>query len=326
MRGKGILQKTVVLVLCLLLCGIFFSLPVSAYTGINIQKPASLGIHFGSEGISFPGVTFRLYKVADMSEGAVFTLTGEFADYPVQLEGVDGINWRDMAETLSAYVIKDKIPSLKEGITDGDGQLEFLDLEVGLYLLLGEDYVGDIYVYSPMPQLFLLPYQMESDVWEYNVILAPKAEILYTGPNEETSRNVIKIWDDSGYTDKRPDKVKVQLLQDGEVYDTVTLSRYNNWKHTWEALPAGHKWNVVEVNVPEAYKVKVSKNNKTFTITNTYDKNEYAGSNPVQTPVSGTTLPKTGVLWWPVPVLAAAGTLLFFTGWWIYRNGEATDE
>lgn len=45
---------------------------------------------------------------------------------------------------------------------------------------------------------------------------------------------------------------------------------------------------------------------------------------PSATPLPGTSsgkLPQTGQLWWPVPLLAAAGTVLFMTGWFRRRSG-----
>ena len=40
-----------------------------------------------------------------------------------------------------------------------------------------------------------------------------------------------------------------------------------------------------------------------------------------------TTLPQTGWLWWPVPLLAVLGIILFGFGWWRrYRLGEGNEE
>lgn len=329
MRCKGLLRKTASLFLCFLLCMACLTLPVSADTGVNTQQVTSLTVHFGIEGMPFPNVAFRLYKVADMSSNAKFTLAGGFVNYPVQLDDLDSTGWRDMGETLSAYVVRDKIAPTKEGTTDVTGQLTFTDLEVGLYLLMGDSYQYENYLYSSSPQLVALPNRNEMNVWEYNVKVTPKVETASAGQREDISRKVIKVWKDSGYKNQRPKNVKVELLQDGEVYDTVTLNSENNWRYTWEKLPAGHQWRVVETNVPYRYKVKVSRNEGTFTITNTYKKPKPEPEPPEPTPSSPPTeptLPQTGMLWWPVPVLAAVGMALFFVGWWIRRNGENADE
>lgn len=55
-------------------------------------------------------------------------------------------------------------------------------------------------------------------------------------------RKVLKVWRDDGNEEKRPEQIVVQLLRDGEVYDTVTLSNDNNWRYTWPELSADHHW------------------------------------------------------------------------------------
>ena len=49
-----------------------------------------------------------------------------------------------------------------------------------------------------------------------------------------TDLNVEKAWE-NGET-VRPDAIEVELLQNGVVYETVTLNAENNWKHQWTDL------------------------------------------------------------------------------------------
>lgn len=121
----------------------------------------------------------------------------------------------------------------------------------------------------------------------------------------DTVRRVVKkTWDDKGYESQRPSSIKVQLMRNGTVHDTVTLSANNSWKYTWSGLQAKDnndkeiKWTVREVNV-SGYVVNIEQHGDTFLLTNS----------PVKP-----SLPQTGVLWWPVPVLAVAGLLFLITG------------
>ena len=59
----------------------------------------------------------------------------------------------------------------------------------------------------------------------------------------------------------------------------------------------------------EGYTVTVTREGVTFVVTNTYG--ETVEDN--EAPLSGE-LPKTGQLWWPVPVLIAAGLLFIIIG------------
>ena len=115
----------------------------------------------------------------------------------------------------------------------------------------------------------------------------------------------MKIWEDRGYEQKRPSEVTMQLLRDGVVFDTVKLTKENNWRHTWKDLPAKHTWTIAE-RAPEGYTVQVGRSGITYTIRNTYVP---PTPPPTVPPKKLPQIPKTGQLWWPVPVLAVLGCL-----------------
>jgi hypothetical protein len=72
--------------------------------------------------------------------------------------------------------------------------------------------------------------------------------------------------------------------------------------YKWYDLPADHVWRVTEVNIPKDYTMTVERDGKTFVIRNTY-RNK---------PPGGTW--DTGQLWWPVPLMAAAGVAFLVIG------------
>jgi len=80
---------------------------------------------------------------------------------------------------------------------------------------------------------------------------------------------VRKVWVDDGIG--RPASIKVNLLRDGEVYETITLSERNNWVYTWDKLDYRYEWEVEEDEVPEGYAATYKKNASGWvtTITNT---------------------------------------------------------
>ena len=124
-------------------------------------------------------------------------------------------------------------------------------------------------------------------------------------PTDDTvTRTVLKIWNDKGYESKRPRSVQVTLLKNGAVYDTQTLDDTNGWQYVWEKLPRYDEsgieisWTVREASV-SGYKSSVRQKDCTFVLTNTPDEPK---------------LPQTGVLWWPVPVLAVIGLVFLILG------------
>ena len=104
---------------------------------------------------------------------------------------------------------------------------------------------------------------------------------------ETTSKTILKVWDDAENKDHiRPDHVDVELKADGEVIQTIRLSKVNNWTATVSGLPvykAGETGQTIKYTwyeyVPEGYvatfaPTKDAENNEvpnSTTVTNTHE-------------------------------------------------------
>ena len=322
--------RAAALALCLTLC--LLLLP-----GRAAAADTSLTLSFQPGGNPAVGVEFRAYRVADWDGKGGFDWLDSLEKY--------NINWDDLenlAATLAPYA-KDLQP-VQTGKTGQDGTVTFSNLGTGAFLVMGDRYVVGRYTYTPKPVLISLPSSGKNQV-SANV----KYEEDYDSPgSSKTTVKVQKVWADTDHQDQRPKEVVVQLRKDGKVHDTVTLNADNNWRHTWTGLSKNAVWQVVEQSVPDGYTVSVSKDGVTFTVINTYTPPEQPDNpdNPDQTdhpdqPVNpdnpddptnpgkptspGTsggssgskkpTLPQTGQLWWPVPLLAVGGMGCFLAGW-----------
>ena len=337
-----------------------------AYVSIDNSRETSLTVQFEKEGAGFANVQFRIYRVAEVSDMAEFTLTGDFAGYPVSLEDLDSSGWRALAQTLDAYVGRDSLAPFKTAVTDAAGKAAFEHLPVGLYLVTGDRYEEGDHTYIPEAFMACLPgLGQETDEWIYDMTAACKYNSDQdSGEDGSLSRKVLKVWNDDGHESKRPESIRVQLLKDGQVYDTVTLNAENNWRHTWSDLDKDSNWEVTEYDTPSGYTVSVDRQGITFVMTNTRrggggggdddddgggggdddDDGGGGGGNdggggddpePLETILDNLTplgilpvkwgepiLPQTGMLWWPVPLLAVSGALLFLTGWRRQRHGK----
>lgn len=149
---------------------------------------------------------------------------------------------------------------------------------------------------------------VEKEPEGYTVLIAREG-VTFTvtntyAPNKPMTRTVVKVWDDKGYENHRPKSVQVTLLRNGTAYKTKMLSEANGWQYTWENLPRYDKsgkeitWTIRETTV-SGYVSSIRQNGFTFVLTNTLNKQK---------------LPQTGVLWWPVPILAATGFAFLITG------------
>lgn len=86
---------------------------------------------------------------------------------------------------------------------------------------------------------------------------------------EYNKLTVHKAWDDNGDPD-RPDSVKVNLLQDGKVSETVGLNDGNQWSYSWNNLDDRYTWSVEEI-VPDGYTATYKTQDNIVFITNHND-------------------------------------------------------
>ncbi len=305
MNVRLCLQRFTAMLLILIvgICGM--PTAVLAAGHIDTDRESSLRVYFGEDGTGFPGVSFSIHRAADVSEFGVYTLTGDFAKYPVSLEDLDSTGWRALAQTLAAYTARDELPPFQTKATGQDGECCFSGLTAGLYLVIGERYTAENAVYTPEPMLISLPSLTVKDEWLYDAEVSCKfdSETILTF----VERKVQKVWKDDGEEDKRPKQISVQLLENGTVVDTVLLSKENNWEYIWNNLDGGSRWQVTEAEVPDGYTVAITQEGTVFIMTNT---------RPSEPPK----LPQTGMLWWPVPALVCGGLLLIVAGLVVRRR------
>ena len=299
--------------LCLMILAL---MPVQAHAidRVDLSKSVNLTIQFSHEGQPLHGAQLKIYKVAEMDEWGEFTFLDEFASYPVMLP-VD-TDWTALANTLDAYIQQDQLDPADAGITDENGMVKFpkkrMALTPGLYLITGSTLTYNGVCYTPAPTLVALPNRApEEHQWDYDV----EAQVKYTRRTAPADYTVMKVWKDDGNESKRPASIKVNLLRDGSVHETVILSADNQWQHTWCELEAGYTWTVTEEAVkdysvlitqgPASADLKqdtVSAGHILFTVTNTCTASDENG------------LPQTGSLWWPVPVLMIMGLICLIVG------------
>ena len=260
-----------------------------------------------AESGAIAGSQFELYYALD-PDGTLF---GDFADLDVEVGDLTSSeNVSSLASTLAAYT--GSTENIDEVSTNSEGAAKFDDLEAGIYLVIGTSVdVGGI-LYKPKPALIRIPGHDMNGELVADVVANVKYDRILPDP---ISRSVTKVWDDNN-SPSRPSSVTVQLLKNGNIYDEAVLSAENNWSHTWNDLDALADWTVIEPKVPDGYTVSISLDNTKFTVVNksntpTTPPSQGTGSGGSNNPPS---LPQTGQLWWPVPILLASGLLFLLVG------------
>ena len=259
---------------------------------------------------------FKVYRAGEITDNWEFVLTGAFQDIPADLNDLDTEAMTELSETLAAYAAADGIEPDYLGRTDENGQVVFEGLTKGLYLIIGESVIWDGMRYDPVPFLLTVPSQDAEGAWNYQT----EADVKYetsVPEKEETEYKVVKYWVGDGSGNARPVQITVDILRDGILYDTQTLTAENNWSYSWTAEDNGSVWQVVEREIPDHYTVKVEKNKTMFLLTNTY-----AGDTPEEVPKTG----DSSVPLLPVTLLSLSGMVLILAGLAVRGRREKDDE
>lgn len=226
----------------------------------------------------------EVYYVASVERGSngklVYTYTEDF-----ETCGFD-LNDSRLATKLSAFVEEHPAPA-ETAVTNARGKATLEDLALGLYLVKQSEPAANGVIC--MPFLVTVPNETGGG-YDYDVDAKPKADVV-----ETTQITIKKVWNVDGAV-KIPDHVTVSLLRDGAVVKTAVLNEENGWKVTYYDMPISDAYSVAEEAVPEGFTATYSQAGNVFTVTNS------------------ASLPQTGQVIWPIPVLALAGVLLLAIG------------
>lgn len=299
-------NRTLTLLLCI---SALLMLSLSAFAAETAESSENnLIIQYKYEETPIANAEFDAYLIAE-SVGGQWNLTAAFSGSGVGLDCADQHAWNEAALALKTHALQNGIAPDYSGHTDANGNQRFNAMRPGLYLLVGQRCTSGDFAYTPTP--FMAAISAGSG----SVIAQPKSERSEVSA-EPISIRVVKAWNDTGRESSRPNEVTVSLLCDGKVYDTQKLSSESNWSYTWENLDAAHEW-LVNESVPGNYSYQITRIGDSFVITNTAVSDTPTPTPPPDRPI----LPQTGQLWWPVPMLFAAGLICLLIGF-VRRRGD----
>ncbi len=274
----------------------------------------SLTVVYSGERGPVSGSSFSIRQIGSTGEDGKLTINEPFSGYSLDFDQTDAGGWRILANTLEAYILRDRVPASDQKTTDQNGKLSFTGLPRGLYLLSGERAEVDGFSYTPEPMFIILPGEGEGEP-EYDVVVEPKKEVVPLTEEEKITVSVIKVWNDGGNSADRPAEIEVDLFCDGERYDSAVLDNVCRWRAKWEDLDPTKKWTVAEKTVPTGYRVSVERENTLFVVTNTRTIVKSAHTDEPK-------LPQTGMLLWPVAVLAVLGSVSFLAGMIVTKRSD----
>jgi len=237
---------------------------------INVNQECTLTLTYACDGTVFEDISVKLYKIADVSSDFQYKLTSSFEKSALILNGVrTNGEWDVIRSTLEAHIVAENIAADAIAKTDSEGIFCFEDLKPGLYLaVVGTVTQEDITCFFDSA-LVALPGLNTEGVWEYQVAVASKSELI-PPIDDEIELKVLKLWKGDEGRNNRPKSIEVEIFKDGESYQKVELSQDDNWSYSWTAKDDGAKWTVIERNTPSGYTMTLEKRGNSFVLTNTY--------------------------------------------------------
>ena len=272
---------------------VLLMMPMTAFAqSFDVNRLGSISVTLMDQDGKTPisGAELSLYHVATVSlnskNNLSYTFTDAFENCGCALEDPA------LSAKLDAFV-EEHSPSAKKLVTDVHGKVSFTNLSLGLYFVKQTSAVAG---YAPCTSFLVTVPNHNAGGYVYDVNASPKTDV-----TRLTNITVKKVWNTDAST-KATNSVTVQLLREGVVVETATLSDQNNWQVTYTDMPESDAYSIVEVNVPKGFTATYSKSGYVFTVTNT------------------STLAQTGQLVWPIPVLAMAGLFLIVVGSIVLRK------
>lgn len=254
---------------------------------ISLTKDCQLTVTYSHNGLCFPDMTVRLYKIASVSADYQYAYTKDFSACALPLNGVTSQReWDTLRATLESLILAGQPTPTATTRTDRHGQAVFSQLEPGLYFIPACYCRANGVRYTFSSVLVALPGLNEATGdWNYAVSAAPKSLSFSTTPHE-IQYQLVKLWKHDT-ADTRPESITVELFCDGSSVTTVVLSADNQWTYTWTDDTDGI-WTVVERSVPRGYTPSVEARDTSFVLTNT------GSDSPTRTTTRSTASPYTG--------------------------------
>lgn len=285
---------------------------------VNLEKidqnaKGTITLDFHYEGAPLVGVKVSAYRIALAKRH--FSAQPAYEHYLQALKwndfqdksgaipagSADTTKWADFAGSLANHIHADQVVPDAVVTSDNNGKATFNNLEVGVYLLLAAPFTsraasGETYMFNPA--IVTLPNMVDGKL-QYAVNAVAKLEKVVPKPAQY---QVVKHWQDGGNQTARPKAIKIQILRDEKLFQTIELNSANNWTYRWEDSE-GHRWAVAEQLGNSPYTVRYEQVGKVFTVTNTL-----VPKNPPKRPP----LSKTGAnlnYLWLAPLLMVLGAV-----------------
>ena len=268
----------------------FFGLSLTVSASADLTKKGSIEITIKEGTTMVEDAQLTIYHIADainLKNNLAFSLRDELSGCEVNLSDLTNTNL--VGEILGCDL---ENASKYVGSTDSNGVVKFNDLTLGLYLV---KQTNEVKGYSSIDSFLVAMPKEENFVWIYDVKAKPKTDVYRV-----VDLVIEKKW--NSHSNIIPNEVYIELYNDEELIETITLSEDNDWTYTFEKMRLSDKYSVKEINIPKGYTPSYKVNDYHFTVTNT------------------DTLAQTGQIFYPIVMFSVLGLLLIVVGTVLIKN------
>lgn len=240
------------------------------------------------------GTTVSICQIAHLNAVGYYP-TAAFETSGISIAGIVNNPNELTANAIVGYIKENNVEVSSQ--VSQKGEVSFSDLDLGIWLVCCDE--NSKYIFNPY--IVFLPCESGGKAY-YEVTSTPKVE---DNKPDEMNVYVFKKWDDKdNAAKKRPESITVELLNGNTVMASAELNETNGWSYMFLGVKKDGAYSVREKSVVD-YKASYSGDAiNGFVITNTY---------------AGEKLPDTGQHWWPLVIIAIAGTCFVLLG--IYEMG-----
>lgn len=306
-------RKIPAIIICLcMLMALFCPMVAMADSG------AELIVNYG-----YSGVRFCAYRVANQNK----QLTGGFAGYDLSLDCENNAQWQALAARLEEIVKKDKLTPTVEQRTGEDGNAKFSNLTGGWYLITGDQTRINGTMYQPVPFVadLMEGAQTKAEV-KHSPVPEEPTEPTPEEPTEPTPEEPTEPTPENPTepTPERPSEPTPENPTEPTPVEPTNPSPDNpssdNPGNSGRPGSSGgsdrdpgpdNLISIIEQIIP-------------LGPGDGGEEMELVEIPSEEVPL--VSLPQTGQLWWPVPVLLAGGVMLILAGVFYQRKGKIKHE
>ena len=297
------MKKRIMSMMLILILLSTLSLFVGAKEAIDFESSGSITVTMEYRSRPISGGTLTIYRVADLvrTDGTdSFVYTEDFAECEIPLDDIDSA---DLADALADIAENRNRDGISCKLND-NGKAVFPNLELGLYLVVQTKSSPGFYRINP----FLVSVPMyENGAYVYDVDTEPKN--LPTPKPDET---------EPPETD--PPETEPEETRPPETEPEETKPRETE---PVETKPV--ETEPVETEPKETEPVETEPV-ETEPVEREPIETEPVETEPIEPPKDEEELPQTGLINWPIPVLAAAGMIFIVVGLCLRAAGKKSYE